>query len=281
MRGPERKRTTIPLPTVRAGVGQTLDRFEHVTMARTMARASDSFGLLLVLLLVDYSLLSLVGTGRWFGIAVGIPLSLTVLLALHTSHARRRHQRLAVVAVVCSISAGGINAVVGSQIGEGVIGILLTILLVVTPFTVLRRILGHRTVTVETILGAICIYMLIGIVFTVLFYGISRSLPLFYGSPVPSIHWFLAQPPAQHPPATYLYLSFVTLTTVGFGDITPLNELARSVVVLEAIIGQIFLVTLVSRMVALYGQERQPVTTRRPTDSEPAGSGPSAQATDP
>jgi hypothetical protein len=250
-------------------------------MVRHAIHASDSFGLLLVLLLCDYTLLSLVDTGRWFGIAVGIPLSLTVLLALRTSHASHHHIRLAVLAVAVSVIAGGVNVVVGSTIGEGSIGLLLALLLVVTPFAVLRRILGHRTVTVETILGAICIYILIGIVFTMVFYGISRSLPLFYGSPVPTRHWFLAQPPALHPPADYLYLSFVTLTTVGFGDLTPLNQLARSVVVLEAIIGQIFLVTLVSRMVALYGQERPEVVARDPAGDPGGGAAPVADGLQP
>ena len=52
-----------------------------------------------------------------------------------------------------------------------------------------------------------------------------------------------------------MYLSYVTLTTVGFGDLTPYTNLARSVVVLEALIGQIFLVTLVARLVALYSRD--------------------------
>ena len=65
-----------------------------------------------------------------------------------------------------------------------------------------------------------------------------------------------------------MYLSYVTLTTVGFGDLTPYTNLARSVVVLEALIGQIFLVTLVARLVALYSSEH----------STPANLGSSARA---
>ena len=76
---------------------------------------------------------------------------------------------------------------------------------------------------------------------------------------------FLAQPPPTvHQASDYVYLSFVTLTTVGFGDITPLSNLARSVVVLEALIGQIFLVTLVARLVSLYRREHSssPIISR-------------------
>jgi hypothetical protein len=63
---------------------------------------------------------------------------------------------------------------------------------------------------------------------------------------------FLAQGPNDEP-STYVYLSFITLATVGYGDYTPLGDLPRALCVLEAIMGQIFLVTTVARLVSLYG----------------------------
>ena len=51
----------------------------------------------------------------------------------------------------------------------------------------------------------------------------------------------------------WVYFSFITLTTVGFGDITPISELAKRLVVIEAFVGQVFLITLVARLVSLWG----------------------------
>jgi voltage-gated potassium channel len=241
--------------TGEAGPDSAVVRFERLQMVRSGVRASDSYGLLLGLLLVDYLLLSLMPTGRWFGLVVGVPISLTLLLALHTSHAHRHGIRLAWMAVAVALVVGVINVAIRTDGTDAGLTILLSLLLVVTPFVIVRRILRHPEVTMETILGAICIYVVIGIFFGVLFYGISKCLPLIYGTPVPASHQFLAQP-GPHDSSDYLYLSFVTITTVGFGDLTPLSRVARSVVVLEALMGQIFLVTLVARLVAMYGGHR-------------------------
>jgi voltage-gated potassium channel Kch len=58
----------------------------------------------------------------------------------------------------------------------------------------------------------------------------------------------------------YTYFSIVTLTTVGYGDITAASDLAKRLVAVEAFMGQIFLITLVARLVSLWGQ---PVRGRR------------------
>jgi voltage-gated potassium channel Kch len=214
---------------------------------RQAVRASDSYGLLLALLLLDYVLLSLIQTRRWSDLVVGVPIELSLLLAMHTSRANIHAIRLARLAGVLVVTLGIVSAFTGQNLLSGAIGFLFCVLLIVSIFVILRRVLGHERVGTETILGALCVYIMIGLMFTFLFIAIARV------STTP----FLAQPPPYHSPADYLYLSFVTLTTVGFGDLTPASKLARSVVVLEALIGQVFLVTLVARLVALFGSEQR------------------------
>jgi Ion channel len=218
----------------------------------------DSYGLLFVLLLIDYVMMSLVNSPRWGGLLRTAPVILTVLFAMHTSNARRRVLRIAQIAAVFSLVAGLVQAIIPytvrigdpSDTARGVSYLVMAALLLVTPVAILRRILPKETVDIETLFAAVDVYILIGLVFSSLFSGIA------YVHTHPP---FLAQPPSSpHQPSDYVYLSYVTLTTVGFGDLTPLTDLARSVVVLEALIGQIFLVTLVARLVSMYSRDNSP-----------------------
>ncbi|HEX4081673.1 MAG TPA: ion channel, partial [Acidimicrobiales bacterium] len=238
---------------------------------RTLLEAlwgENSYGLLFILLLIDYVMMSLVNSPRWGGLLRTVPIVLTVLFAMHTSHAHRRVLRVAQVAAAFAIVAGTVQAIVPytTQVGDtsdtarGVSYLLMAALLLVTPVAMLRRILPRQSVDIETIFAAVDVYIIIGLIFSALFTGIA------YVHPSPP---FLAQPPPMpHQPSDYVYLSFVTLTTVGFGDLTPLTDIARSVVVLEALIGQIFLVTLVARLVTLFGLE-QPHLIRAGDDDGP------------
>lgn len=218
----------------------------------------DSYGLLFLLLLVDYLMMSLVNSARWGGLLRTVPVMLTVLFAIHTSDGGRRVLRVAQGAVVLALVAGLIQAVIpyttavgdASDTARGVSYLVLALLLAVTPLAVLRRVLPKGSVDIETVFAAVDVYIIIGLIYSALYTGLA------YVHTTPP---FLAQPPhTPHQPSDYVYLSFVTLTTVGFGDLTPLTDLARSVVVLEALMGQIFLVTLVARLVSLYSRDNSP-----------------------
>jgi Ion channel len=128
---------------------------------------------------------------------------------------------------------------------------LIPVVLLVTatlPITI-NRVLHHRRVTHETVLGALCVYVLLGLLFAFVYLA---TFELRDGP-------FFAQP-GPHPQSEFLYFSFVTLTTLGFGDLSPAQGLPQAVTVLEALLGQVFLVTLVARLVTLWGRsaERQP-----------------------
>ena len=120
---------------------------------------------------------------------------------------------------------------------------LLPVALLVTatlPIT-LYRVLHHRRVTTETILGALCTFVLLGLLFAFVYLAISelRSAPFF------------TQPGPQQQ-SEYLYFSFVVLTTLGFGDLSPSVGLPQALVAIEALVGSVFLVTLVARLVTLW-----------------------------
>jgi uncharacterized membrane protein len=213
---------------------------------RDIFTGQDSYILLFVLLIVNYLSLSLVDSVRWGGIIHIIPMAATVLLGLNTSGAKKRTIKIAAVILGLATVSALVQVFDQSHKAGGVAFFGLALLLVVTPLNILGRVLRHRYVNIETMFGAVDVYIMIGLLFATLFLGIATVSAHHGGGP------FFAQS-GPHPSSDYVYFSFIVLTTVGFGDLSPYTELARSVVVLEALMGQIFLVTLVARLVTLFG----------------------------
>jgi hypothetical protein len=106
---------------------------------------------------------------------------------------------------------------------------------------ILSRILRHAQVTAKTLLGAISVYILLGLVFSYSDYAVQ----LVGGSS------FFAQS-GTHDAPDFVYYSYITMTTVGYGDLSPAVGLPRTMAVIEALTGQIFLVVLVARLVSMY-----------------------------
>ncbi|HEV3368584.1 MAG TPA: potassium channel family protein [Acidimicrobiales bacterium] len=229
---------------------------------RDITMGQDSYILLFLLLIIDYLSLSLVDSLQWGGLIHMVPVSVSVLVGLHTSGAHKRTIQVSAVVLFIAL-LGAIAQVINQNRQVGAFAFFtVAVLLGITAITILGRILRHRHVSIETMFGALCVYILIGLFFSSLFIGIALASSAHHLGP------FLAQP-GPHNSSDYVYLSFVTLTTVGFGDLTPYTDLARSVVVLEALIGQIFLVTLVARLVTLFGLE-QPHLAKARDDDQPA-----------
>jgi hypothetical protein len=105
----------------------------------------------------------------------------------------------------------------------------------------------ERGISMHTMFGVLCVYLLIGSLFAFV-YGIVSSI----GSEP-----FFAQHGDVDTSQNFLYFSFVTMTTVGYGDLTAATSLGRSLAIAEALIGQIYLVTVVATIVGGLGSHRQ------------------------
>jgi len=217
-------------------------RFTRSALRETV-RASDSYGLLLFLLLINYVVLAANEQAEWFVLVRTVVVAATVLLAFHTSHVRGRWLTFIRVAVAVVALVAIIGAFLPGLRWSDAVSLLLGIFIAASPVVVLNRILRHEQVGIETILGAICVYVLLGLAFAFFDDGMAAILGPH--------HPFFAQ--NSHPESSdFLYFSFITLTTTGYGDLTPLGNAPRTASVFEAVIGQVFLVTLVARLVALY-----------------------------
>jgi hypothetical protein len=107
-------------------------------------------------------------------------------------------------------------------------------------------------VTIETIKGAVCVYLLVGLMWVYVFVMIDIAFPgSFRIEPTAEVrstgHLLVRQDLHR-----LLYLSFCTLTTLGYGDIVPLRGIAQTACYLEAVFGQIFLTVLVARLVGMH-----------------------------
>lgn len=108
---------------------------------------------------------------------------------------------------------------------------------------ILSYIFKHREVSLETIYGAIVVYILIGI-FWVFLYNLTEFLhPNSFALPAAD---------AVHTKIPLYFFSFVTLTTLGYGDITPISGPAKSLAMLEAIVGQMYIAVLIARLVGMH-----------------------------
>ncbi len=119
-----------------------------------------------------------------------------------------------------------------------------------TGSLIVSDVFKEEEVTVDTISGAICVYLLIGLTWAQLYSAIEFFQPGSF-----TIDKFLPDAPSWQPEyrtSLLLYYSFVTLTTLGYGDITPLTPPARAFSYVEAIIGQIFVAVLIARLVGLH-----------------------------
>jgi voltage-gated potassium channel len=205
-------------------------------------RILDSYASLLVLLLANFFLLEVVDDKRWGVIGSTLLAATALIVAISDPDTGHRINRRQAISIVVCVLLVPVVLVVDSESVIGLSYLLPAALLVTATLPVtLSRVLHHQRVTQETVLGALCSYVLVGLLFAFAY----LALDLIRDGP------FFAQPGA-HQESEYLYFSFVTLTTLGFGDLSPAVGLPQALTALEALLGQVFLVTLVARLVTLW-----------------------------
>lgn len=116
---------------------------------------------------------------------------------------------------------------------------------------IIRRVLRERAVTLETVAGAACAYMLLAMVWGDLYLTVETLRPGSFHLPP---GWVTG--PSQTLRAALVYFSFATLTTLGYGEIHPNNPASGSLCDAEALVGQLYLAIMVARLVSLEVSQR-------------------------
>jgi hypothetical protein len=219
--------------------------------------STDNYVLVLLLLSLSIVLPALLPSSDWLLPLQSLALVAATLIALHSSRVPAALFWFAVLLVVVWLTAVAREFQQFPTLALGVVGALL----VLSPASIGWRIFRHRQVTVRTIAGAVCIYLQVGLAFAFLYHIVYRVHPasLDTGGPVS--------------PGTFVYYSFITLTTVGYGDIKPMTDPVRMAAVAEALMGQVYLVVVVARLVSLLGHEPALTASERLALQRAAASG--------
>ena len=224
------------------------------------SRYLDRFGLVLAFTILAIIALALVdlepdnpSTGtRLVATATSLLVACALLVALRASGLARRWQRRAdalilfgiVVLITIFILAEFTPEKLPDRLSTGAPA-LIVLLAILTPLSVIRRLLQHRTITVSTLVGALSVYLLIPVAYYYMYVALNRDTGLnFFATPQPT--------------QAYMYFSLTTVTTTGYGDLTAQTNLDRLFANSEAIIGQLYLVTVVAMIVGLMAANWHP-----------------------
>jgi Ion channel len=200
------------------------------------------YGILLVLLTASY-LLSALFTTKWIADAQIALFTAAGLITIRNSRLRQRYARVVTAAgFIVSLLVILVAVHQGGDVGRGVASGWVAVLLLLVAAAIVRQILALSEVTMQSIYGAISTYLIIGLMFAAIysaFYYLHNHMFFAYGKP-------------GHSTSDFQYFSFTTLTTLGYGDFTAAGSSSRAIAMLEAMIGQIFLATLVAKLVASF-----------------------------
>jgi hypothetical protein len=209
-------------------------------------RATRSFTIVLVPIVVSFLFASIAPDAPWTSAVLVLLESATLVLAMWTSGVARADSQASIGLIVVAIIAAVTVIVSGGSLLVGIVGILSGLLTLATVAVISIGVLDQGEVNTQSVGGAICIYILIGLVFLFVYSAIAA---LGDGN--------LFAQGTDGTRSIRLYFSFVTLATLGYGDYTPAGDLGRTVAAVEALFGQLYLVTVIALLVSRLGARRR------------------------
>lgn len=207
--------------------------------------SADSYGLVLMLVVLTYlvSVSFADGWAQWVVIAIQF---LTVWFTFRTARAAlsvRTVIGMALGAVVLVTVVDTLLPVASPMLAAAFV--LSSLLYVGAPVAIVRDVGTRRTVDQETVLGAITAYVIVGMCFAFTYRAIGavQAVPFFGSAGAGNM-------------ADALFFSFTTLTTTGYGNLVPATNPGQSLAVMEAVLGQLFLVTAMAKIVTAWKPRR-------------------------
>jgi len=219
-----------------------------MTAARRRSRAEDAerqsfyrYGAVLLFLTAVFTFSMVAPAVAWARLVTALLQGGAVLAALSRAGAHRRLLVVALAAVAVTVVAAA-AATTGTRTIDGVADLTSAVLLVLVPVAIVLEFRRNLEVTVQSVMAALCIYLVLGMFFA----SLASAVSAIGGHP-----YFAGHSTANS--SEYTYFSFITLATVGYGDYVPALSLGRALAVLEGLTGQLYLVTVVALVVSRLG----------------------------
>jgi len=205
-------------------------------------RAAHSYWAVLAAIFIAFFMAALLPDDAWASSLIVLVLSVTLLTVIWTAGWAMTERTAPLAIATASGLAAAINIFWQTEALTALLGLVAGLLIVSIAVAIAAGAIAQNEVNSRSVAGAICVYMLFGMLFMFL-YGVLVAL-----GHAP----FFAQGTDGTRPIR-LYFSFVTLATLGYGDYTPAGNLGHALAVLEALIGQLYLVTVVAVVVTRLG----------------------------
>ncbi len=212
----------------------------------------DRFGVLLFFVVATIVVSSLVDTGGSYVATLQVQAmsGAALLAAVKATGMGRIGRRVVTGVVVLALTALTVLAIAESVLDDALWPPDLTasplwlVIILIVPVIVIRRLAQHRNVGSRTVLGSVAAYLQIAVAYAATFSALAA--------------WSDTPPFGQvEPSSAYTYVSLTSISTLGIGDLVPATELARLLVASEALIGQVFLVTVVAIVVSSFAESRR------------------------
>ncbi len=225
---------------------------QSLTLSPDSRERRERYGLLLGATVAAFIIQGVATPKRWEEVLLTALLASTLMLALRAADARPPVIRTVLVMAVLVVAFSIIEAANGNVDGAAPRIANLLLVTLAPPAVVIgvvRSLRAHSGVTIEAVFGVLCFYLLVGMLFALVYGTIDRLAHGFFVNGAPAT------------PSNCLYFSFTTLTTVGYGDLTAKSNLGHTLSVSEALLGQIYLVTVVSVLVSNLRRPERPRTS--------------------
>lgn len=219
-------------------------------------RVRDAYGLSLALVMASV-LVSISVRDRTIGLlAAGVLQGLTLVVALQVAGVARRVVWLSTGAAVVATVLAATLTVVRLPLLASLVPAVWALIVLAVIAVIFRHLRRYTSVTLQAVLALLTIYLLVGLLFAYTFMFVDALRPTFFSS-------------GQSDAASYVYFSYVTLATVGYGDLVPAEGLPRALAVVEAILGQLYLVTVVALAVGRLAGRRAAARAAGGSDEPP------------